>query len=81
MSVKSYLITPISPTVRFIEWLPNSLTLSSIFKKQSKKDLVYQEENKTIISFINSNIPIIECGSIINEEEKFNILYLQQFGA
>ena len=75
MSVKSYLITPISPTVKLVEWLPNSLTLSSVFNKQSKKDLVYQEENKSIISFNNSNIPIIECGSIKNEEEKFNILY------
>jgi hypothetical protein len=75
MSLKRYLIVPIAPTIILAEWLSNSISLSSVIEEQSKKDLIYQEENKSIILFNNSDRPIIKRGSIINEEEKFNILY------
>ena len=74
MSLKRYLIVPIAPTIILAEWLSNSVSLSSIIEQQSKKDLIYQEENKSIIHFDNTKATIKQ-GAITNEEEKFNILY------
>ena len=74
MSLKRYLIVPIAPTIILGEWLLDSISLSSVIEEQSKKDLIYQDENKSIIGYKNNN-PYIKEGSIINEEEKFNVLY------
>ena len=72
MSLKRYLIVPIAPTIILAEWLNDCLSFSSIIEEQSKKDLIYQDEFKTII---NKTKPYIIPGSIAKEEEKFNILY------
>ena len=74
MSLKRYLIVPIAPTIILAEWLNNCISFSSVIEEQSKKDLIYQDEYKTIINN-DTNKPFIIPGSIINEEEKFNILY------
>ena len=74
MSLKRYLIVPIAPTIILAEWLDDSLSFSSIIEEQSKKDLIYQDEFKTIISN-DKNKPYIIPGSLANEEEKFNVLY------
>ena len=75
MSLKRYLIVPIAPTIILGEWLLNSISLSTIIEEQSKKDLIFEEENKSIIRSENNNHYSIISGSIINEHEKFNILY------
>ena len=75
MSLKRYLIVPIAPTIILAEWLSDSISLSSVIDEQSKKDIVFQDENKSIIKYENNNKATIIPGSIINEEEKFNILY------
>ena len=74
MSLKRYLIVPIAPTIILAEWLLDSLSLSYVIDEQSIKDLIYQDENKSIIGYKNNN-PYIIKGSIINENEKFNVLY------
>ena len=74
MSLKRYLIVPIAPTIILAEWLNDCISFSSVIEEQSKKDLIYQDEYKTIIHNDN-NKPYINPGSILNEEEKFNILY------
>jgi len=75
MSLKRYLIVPIAPTIILGEWLSNSISLSTIIEEQSKKDLIYQKENNTIIKLDNDHHAYIISGSIINLHEKFNILY------
>ena len=75
MSLKRYLIVPIAPTIILAEWLSDSISLSSVIDEQSKKDIVFQDENKSIIKYENNNKATIIPSSIINEEEKFNILY------
>ena len=74
MSLKRYLIVPIAPTIILAEWLNNCISFSSVIEEQSKKDLIYQDEYKSIINN-DTNKPYIIPGSIKNEEEKFNILY------
>ena len=74
MSLKRYLIVPIAPTIILAEWLNHCISFSSVIEEQSKKDLIYQDEYKTIVHHDN-NKPYIIPGSITNEEEKFNILY------
>ena len=74
MSLKRYLIVPIAPTIILAEWLSNSVSLSTVIDGQSKKDLIYQDENNEIIGYKNNN-PYIKEGSIINEDEKYNVLY------
>ena len=75
MSLKRYLIVPIAPTIILGEWLLNSISLSTIIEGQSKKDLIYQEEENTIIKYESNNLASIIPGSIVNQNEKFNILY------
>lgn len=75
MSLKRYLIVPIAPTIILGEWLLNSISLSTIIEEQSKKDLIYQDENGSIIQFENNNHAYIKSGSLVNQDEKFNILY------
>ena len=74
MSLKRYLIVPIAPTIILAEWLNHCISFSSVIEEQTKKDLIYQDEYKTIVHYDN-NKPYIIPGSITNEEEKFNILY------
>jgi phosphatidylinositol kinase/protein kinase (PI-3 family) len=74
MSLKRYLIVPIAPTIILAEWLNDCISFSSVIEEQYKKDLIYQEEYKSIIDSQN-NKPYIKPGSIVNEEEKFNVLY------
>ena len=74
MSLKRYFIVPIAPTIILGEWLSDTKQLSEIIEEQCKKDLIYQEEYKKIITFKNNKAEIIP-GSLVNQEEKFNILY------
>jgi ataxia telangiectasia mutated family protein len=68
---------PIAPTIILGEWLLNSISLSTIIDVQSKKDLIFEEEYKDIVHYENNNPnrAYIVSGSLINEHEKFNILY------
>ena len=75
MSLKRYLIVPIGPTIILAEWLNDCISFSSAIEEQSKKDLIYQEEYKYFIKNENNNKQSVIQDSIINEEEKFNILY------
>ena len=75
MSLKRYLIVPIAPTIILGEWLSDSVSLSTILEEQIKKDIIYQEENKSIVHLDKNKRPFIVSGSIVNEHEKFNILY------
>ena len=75
MSLKRYLIVPIAPTIILAEWLSNSISLSSIIEEQCFKDLIYLEENKSIIQYETSSRVNIKPGVLVNQDEKFNILY------
>ena len=74
MSLKRYLMVPIAPTIILAEWLNDCVSFSSVIDEQSQKDLIYQNEFKTIIRNDNNKQYIIP-GSLVNLEEKFNVLY------
>ena len=54
MSLKRYLIVPIAPTIILAEWLNDCISFSSVIEEQYKKDLIYQEEYKSIIDSQNN---------------------------
>ena len=79
MSLKRYMITPIAPTIILAEWLSNSDSLNSIYSLCGEKVGIFNDDIDYFTTVcVDSNKKkknVVKKNSIVNESEKYNILY------
>jgi phosphatidylinositol kinase/protein kinase (PI-3 family) len=77
MLLTRYIISPISANIVLAEWLENTDAILNIIQNEYYKKNIknYEKEFIDIVEKYNREIEIIKKGSIINEDEKMNVLY------